>query len=79
MICANYGEVCEIVSVDEDGIWVDPLDADAIAEAISRFGTDANLRARMSQHSRFDADRFSIERVNAQEADLYLSTISTAH
>ena len=79
VICANYGEVCQIVEDDCDGVWVDPLDIQSITQAVLRLGTDDTLRAQMSQHRKFDAQRFSLERVSRQEADLYLSVISEAY
>ena len=79
IICANYGQVCEVVVDGEDGLWVDPLDIDAVANAIVRLGTNHDIRLRMAQHTNFDAHRFSEERVSAQEAEFYLSAISSEY
>ena len=76
IICANYGQVCEVVEDGRDGLWVDPLDDDAVASAMVRLAADHDLRRRMSRHGGFDPGRFSLERVSADEADLYLSAIS---
>ncbi len=78
VICANYGEVCSIVTDRQDGLWIDPLDVHAIEEAIVQLASDRTLRAKMSRHSEYDAERFSMERVNAQEAEFYLAVISGA-
>jgi glycosyltransferase involved in cell wall biosynthesis len=75
VICSNYGGVCELVENDRSGLWVDPLDVEAIAEAICRLASDAQLRATMSECTAFDAAGFSVEAVNRREAEFYLRTI----
>ena len=75
IICTNYGQVCEVVEYGMDGLWVDPNDIESITDAIIQLASDANLRNKMSEHTGFDAQQFSVEQVSEQEAALYLATI----
>jgi glycosyltransferase involved in cell wall biosynthesis len=75
IICANYGQVCEVVKDGQDGIWVDPADSASVAEAIVRLARSPELRSSMSHHTEFDASAYDIEKVGRQEVDFYRSAI----
>ncbi|HEX6924549.1 MAG TPA: glycosyltransferase family 4 protein [Longimicrobiaceae bacterium] len=76
VVCANYGQVCEVVRDGHDGIWVDPNNVSDIANALETLAADADLRRGMSMHPDFDAGLYSVERVGAQEAAFYLSLLA---
>lgn len=71
IVCANYGQVCELVADGVDGIWAEPNDVAAIEMAIASLASDGAFRDRMAKHENFDPDVFSIPRVSEQEAALY--------
>lgn len=64
----------ETVIVGENGFLVPVRDAEALAEAASRFAEDPSLADRMGRRSRELAAHFSVERVNA----LLLATMGLA-
>lgn len=75
IICANYGEVCNLVANERNGSWINPLSVSEICDAVIRM-SDSGIRAEMSISGDHDADRFSMERVGAQESVFYLKAIS---
>ena len=62
VVAGRSGAVPEVVEHGATGLLVDPLDVDAVANAIGRLLDDAQLRARMSRAARARAnERYSYE------------------
>jgi len=62
-IATNVGGVAEIVTDGENGLLVAPGDPAALADAIRRFLSDDELRARLSAAAAPSAERFSPDRI----------------
>ncbi len=75
IICADYGQVTEIVHSDQDGLWVSPSDVQGIAESMAALVRSPELRHRLSRHEAFDPSSYSMERISLMEADFYLSAV----
>jgi glycosyltransferase involved in cell wall biosynthesis len=78
IICANYGQMCEIVKDQEDGIWVDPQNINEIADAIYKLSINNEMQRKLSRHVNFDANQYSYESVNAKEKILFQSVIKNS-
>jgi len=76
VICANYGQVCEVVKDGQNGLWVDPLDVQQISDAIYKLASDAELREKFREFP-VDLSRFSVEAVSRREVDFYLQAIES--
>ena len=77
IICANYGQVTDVVMNGKDGIWVDPMDVDSIAAAIVCLAQSEDLRLALACHEDFDRHAFDIESVSRREAKFYQTTIDS--
>lgn len=77
VICANYGNVCDLVENGVDGLWVDPLDVDSIANAITLLAGNAEVRTSLSHHPNVDPHRWSVEWINREETAMYRTAIRT--
>ncbi len=63
VVATDVGAVADVVSDGETGYLVPPLDAHAIAEAVLRLLSDANMRRAMAASAREAAvERFAVER-----------------
>jgi glycosyltransferase involved in cell wall biosynthesis len=71
VIASSHGAVRDVVQDGIDGILVDALDVDQIAEAIIRLASDRGLRVALSRHPTFDPSRYSQETIGAIEAAFY--------
>lgn len=65
VICSNTSSLPELAG--DAALLVDPLDTDAIADAMNRLASDAALRAELAAKGRLQAARFTWERA-AREA-----------
>jgi glycosyltransferase involved in cell wall biosynthesis len=63
LVLTRAGGFPEIVTDGVDGLLVPPEDVDALADALLRVLTDADLRRRLGQAAARRAQRYSIERV----------------
>lgn len=75
-LCSGVPAIgCTGSSLEEAGgpssLYVDPDDAGALAEAIARVLSDADLRARMVAEGRLYAERFESQRLATQLQNLY--------
>lgn len=66
VLATNVGGVPEIVVDGENGLLVPAADAGALAAAITRFFSDAGLRARLSAAAAPSTERFAPEQTAAQ-------------
>jgi glycosyltransferase involved in cell wall biosynthesis len=69
LVAARAAALPEIVG--DAALLVDPYDTDAIAAAIRRIASDADLCAELSRRGREQAEKFSVERYRARVAALY--------
>jgi glycosyltransferase involved in cell wall biosynthesis len=75
VIATRSGSIAEVVQDGVTGLLVPPDDARALAEAMIRLGTDAELRRRMGQSGRaYIAQRYSHESV-ARQFDQFFRTV----
>lgn len=73
-VVTPVGAVPEAVSAGEHGLFVEPRDAEAIAQAIASLAADRAALARMSAACRRRAaERYSLERLAADFSTLYWS------
>lgn len=62
----------DVVHHEENGLLVEPRDADGLTEALRRLIADSALRTRLGRHGRERAiEEFSTSRINAQVLQLY--------
>jgi glycosyltransferase involved in cell wall biosynthesis len=71
VIASRHGAVRDVVQDGTDGILVDALDVDQIADAIVSLARDGELRVALSRHPTFDPARYSQEAIGAIEAAFY--------
>jgi glycosyltransferase involved in cell wall biosynthesis len=74
VIAAKAGALPEVVA--DAGILVDPVGADAVADAIRRVLTSSDLAQRLAQRGRDRASLFSWKLATDTYRDLYLATAS---
>jgi glycosyltransferase involved in cell wall biosynthesis len=74
-VASAVGGIPEIIDSERTGLLVAPGDPRALAGALERLGTDANLRARLGRDATRDAHRrFDIRRTVAAVEELYHRT-----
>ena len=63
-VSADVGGVRDVVAHDETGLLVPPLDAGALADALTTLAKDPARRARLGERARADVrERYSVERL----------------
>ena len=79
VVATDVGAVTELVSHDETGFVVTPLDDDALAGSIGRLAADAELRRRMGAAGRRRFEEvFQLERLADRHADAYERAVAHA-
>jgi glycosyltransferase involved in cell wall biosynthesis len=76
VIASRRGGLPDIVIDGETGILVEPMQPDAIRDAILRILGDPDLHRRMSAAARTDAQRFSLDRYVGRLLEIYRSLAS---
>jgi glycosyltransferase involved in cell wall biosynthesis len=75
VIGSDVGPIPEMVIHERNGLLVDPLDVDQLAQAIARFCRDEVGRRSMGRACRETGGRYDLARINPQEAALYRSVL----
>jgi phosphatidylinositol alpha-mannosyltransferase len=78
IVCSDIHGYRSVVRRGEQGLLVPPRDVKALADAIARLLSDADMRARMSVSARHRAQQFSWENIAAKVEDYYNFVIHRA-
>ncbi|HXY91644.1 MAG TPA: glycosyltransferase [Acidimicrobiia bacterium] len=73
VVATNVGGLREVVTDGSDGLLVEPGHPRALADAIGRVATDAELRARLGGNADRDCARFSSARAVRRIEEIYAS------
>jgi len=74
VVATRVGGVPEMIDDGESGYLIEPGDASALAERLTRLATDAELRRRMGgAAARLAADRFTLEKMLDESEAFFLS------